>query len=211
MRPAFRKHLNNCMSNQSNTWFESLEHLVASTLRGLELGGAHEHAISSVIPYIINQAKQKCKNPQYLEDYFQAGLVGAEKAYERYDEKKNIPFLAFARYNIIHEMNDLTRDLILVPMSVHDMEQRCTLTRLAKSFWKVHNRMPGVDELTELAIKQGGKGCQKLTIGKVLRLLKYQFTPLYMDAPAPGDDPSLTMGDVLAYVYFDLPYTAVAA
>lgn len=212
VRQSFRNQTNNIMSNQSYSLFEAFERLVASTRKGLEkLGGARPDAILSVIPQIVSLAKKKCKYPQHLEDYFQAGLLGAGKAFDRFDPDRGARYSTLAHYNIVHEMNDLTRDLILVPMSVHDMERRSTLTRLANHFWKVYDRMPSVDELTKMAIEQGGKGCQKLTIGKVQRLLKYQTTPVYMDAPAPGDDPSITMGDVLAYVYFDLPYTAVAA
>lgn len=115
------------------------------------------------------------------EDYAQAALGGEFEAYEYFDPDRGVPFAAYALFYINRVLNRCTHKMIMVPMSVHDMENYYTVKHLVDEFEDESKCKSQDDELMALIAKAPSEAVRTLTLRQVKLLLQYFTDMEYID------------------------------
>lgn len=178
--------------------YDATERYLNITRASLSKGkDSRSRDLAQIFNFIVQQALCFCNKRQDLADYVQSAFVQIVAAYDKFDAGKRRKFSTFAGPWIRKGLQKMLRKSIMVPLSVHDMECRTTISRLSLDFEQENNRKPNLEELMVLIRASKSKNLQNITPQKVKFLIDYTPNTASINTPL-GDAPdSPTLADRL--------------
>jgi len=150
---------------------------------------AKERMINSNLRLVISIAKRYQGHDVPLLDLVQDGVIGLNRAVEKFDWRRGFKFSTYAtwwiRQAVARALADKART---IRMPVHIVERLQKINRADRSLWAQLGREPTLEEIADEA---------SLTPEQVLEVRAAARASTSLDAPV-GDDDDATLGDFVA-------------
>lgn len=146
---------------------------------------ATEELVTAFMP-AIDRVATRYRSFRSLErrELQQEGVVGLLRAAQRYDQRYETPFWAYASWWVRQAMQQLVAELTS-PVVLSDRASRSLvqMKRARAAFAQANRREPSDSELAETA---------RMPLDQVQHLVSVERAPSSLQAPAPGDEATAT-------------------